>query len=177
MKIYTKGGDRGETSLAGGRRVAKNSPKVEAYGEVDELIAHLGLIKAYHTDANEIEGVRRVQRALMSVAALFASDSDRKNIKELDSKELLFLEESIDMVSAQLPQQSAFILPGAPPLSALYHIARTICRRAERAAYAMEIDSGQREGVIYLNRLSDWLYINGRKVAHSAGVEEDYWHQ
>lgn len=177
MKIYTKKGDGGNTSLIGGRRVSKNDPKVNAYGEVDELIAYIGLLKAESTDDKQIVALTRVQSALMTVAALFASDSSSSSVKALDSGEILFLEESIDQITKALPEQKAFILPGAPPLSSKYHIARTVCRRAERAAHATEITELQQSGVKYLNRLSDWLYINARMITNSSGFKEEWWYQ
>lgn len=134
MKVYTKTGDKGTTSLVGGKRVPKNHPRVEAYGDIDELVSFIGIVISDAPDAYEQEILRKIQGNLMLVAAHFASDGSVKKMKEVKDEDVSFLEGEIDRMTEQLPPQMAFILPGAPRVAAECHVARTICRRAERHA-------------------------------------------
>ena len=193
MKIYTKGGYKGSTSLVGGKRVAKNHPRVEAYGDVDELISYIGVVISDAPQGVERDILEKIQKELMLISAHFASDGTAKKMKELSEKEILFLEKEIDRMTDEIPAQTAFILPGAPRVSSECHVARTICRRAERHAIAItgygcrpggqsEENPGQCEstdsvatGIKYLNRLSDYLFTLGRYYCHKCGGKEIFW--
>lgn len=174
MKIYTKTGDEGTTSLVGGTRVAKNNPRVMAYGDVDELISHIGLLRCEIPDSDKT--LRRVQEALMLGSAYLASDSDKKKLKPFQEEEIMFLETEIDAMTGKMPAQKAFILPAAPRSASLCHIARTVCRRAERSSVSL---SDKSEGIFlvirYLNRLSDFLFTLGRYQCFVNNISEDFW--
>ena len=174
MKIYTKTGDSGSTSLVGGSRVPKCHPRVEAYGDVDELISLLGMLRC---EASSLDSpLRRVQIALMQVSAVLASPAASSKVAPLADAELSFLESSIDAMTAALPPQTAFILPGSPRASSLAHVARTVCRRAERHAVAIESRTPADEAACrYLNRLSDYLFTLARHLAHESGCADDFW--
>jgi cob(I)alamin adenosyltransferase len=137
MKVYTKTGDNGTTSLVGGKRVKKSDPRVEAYGDIDELISYLGVIRSSAQLAHEKDSLLKIQINLMLIAAHFASDGSNKKLREIKESDILFLESEIDNMTAMLPPQEAFILPGAPKISSETHFARTICRRAERHAMTL----------------------------------------
>lgn len=174
MKIYTKTGDAGTTSLVGGNRVPKNHPRVMAYGDVDELISHIGLLRCEIPDSDKT--LRRIQETLMLGAAYLASDSDKKQLKTFSEEEIAFLEKEIDSMTEKLPAQKAFILPSAPRSAALCHIARTVCRRAERSSISLSDKSESIFLVIrYLNRLSDFLFTLGRYQNLVNNISEDFW--
>jgi len=177
MKIYTKTGDTGTTSLVGGDRVSKASARVNAYGDVDELISWLGVIRS---DVNILPSgelpLRRIQIDLMNISAHFASPRENAKLKPLDESMVAFLEKAIDEITEWLPEQNFFILPGGPRNAAECHVARTVCRRAERSAVAIEERNGQDEiGIKYLNRLSDYLFCVARLLCVCAESEEDIW--
>lgn len=183
MKIYTKGGDKGTTSLVGGKRVPKNHPRVEAYGDLDELISFVGIIIS-DTGIDKVKGdLRRIQENLMLISAHFASDGSSKSLKEVGEDAVAFLESEIDAMTAALPPQTAFILPGAPRVSSECHVARTICRRAERHALAIGtggdantlITSQVEVGMRYLNRLSDYLFTLARFLCIKNEEKEVFW--
>lgn len=174
MKIYTRTGDKGTTSLVGGKRVSKACPRVMAYGDLDELISCLGLIRSNSDIADE--PLRRIQIHLMNVSARLASEGECVKLKPLDEDETAFLESEIDRMTAELPQQTAFILPGKPAISSYCHMARTICRRAERSAVLIEDKSLQDEvACAYINRLSDFLFILARYLCYANGGKDDFW--
>lgn len=183
MKVYTKTGDKGTTSLVGGKRVPKNHPRVEAYGDVDELISYLGLVICDTDSAHEQELLRKIQKDLMLVSAHFASDGSFKKLKEISEEDITLLESEIDVMTGEMPPQIAFILPGDPRVASECHVARTICRRAERHALAITQEYQEEElagtqlelGVRYLNRLSDYLFTLGRFFCHKCGVDETFW--
>lgn len=178
MKVYTKTGDKGTTSLVGGTRVSKDDPRVDAYGHVDELIAHIALLRADALGMPLHENLRRIQSNLMLVAAHFASESDKASrIKEINPLEIEFLEKQIDLMTEQLPPQNAFILPERPRVSAECHIARTVCRRAERASIVFIPEPRIEASIKYLNRLSDYLYVYARYLAMTNNIPDDFWHQ
>ena len=173
MKIYTKTGDAGSTSLCGGTRVPKNHPRVQAYGDVDELISYLGLLRC---DMPEDDAVlRRIQECLMLGSAHLSSDG-RRQLKNFDPSEIEFLEGEIDRMTAQMPPQTAFVLPAGPRAASLCHVARTVCRRSERASIAIE-DKGEEIllTIRYLNRLSDYLFTLARYQCHKMNISEDFW--
>ena len=170
MKVYTKTGDTGTTSLVGGKRVPKNHPRVEAYGDMDELISFIGIVISDTATPHEIDILRRIQEQLMLISAHFASDDSYKKLEDVSEDEVTLLEAEIDKMSAVLPEQKAFILPGTPRVSSECHVARTICRRAERHALAIvSTHEGDKTfsnsihiGLKYLNRLSDYLFVLAR---------------
>lgn len=178
MNIYTKTGDKGTTSLVGGARVSKDDPKVNAYGNVDELISHIALMRSDAQGAPLNQNLRRIQANLMHVAAhLAADDHGAKKLKAFNVSETEFLEKQIDFMTSELPEQVAFILPAGPRLAAESHIARTVCRRAERSCISLMKEERVDEVVKYLNRLSDYLFVYGRYVAFKNGIEDDFWYQ
>lgn len=170
MKIYTKTGDDGTTSLIGGQRVAKNHPRVEAYGTTDELISYLGVIIA-ESESQVHSSLVRIQKTLMLIAAHFADAQDVKDLKPIDSAEIQFLEDEIDKMTAELPELHSFVLPGAPVQAAECQFARTLCRRAERRA----VEFASPEDRHYLNRLSDYLFTLGRYCCLVAHIPEELW--
>lgn len=189
MGIYTKTGDQGTTSLVGGGRVRKDNPRVEAYGEVDELISFLGIIISSedhpsitpNVSKHIRESILRIQQNLMLVAAHFATPQDaNKQVKPLDEAETKFLENEIDAMAAQTPAQKSFILPGNPKVAAECHYARTICRRCERRSLSVipegeEIPVNTGIGIRYLNRLSDYLFTLARYLCTITSTPEQFW--
>ena len=171
MKIYTKTGDAGTTSLVGGTRVSKAHPRVMAYGDLDELISWLGLLRCEAPDP--ALPLRRIQIHLMNVSAHLANDGRSFKLKPLDEGETIFLENEIDRMTAALPPQTAFILPGEPRAASMAHLARTICRRAERSAVQIEEKTEQDTLAIrYVNRLSDYLFTLARYLSDG---HDDNW--
>lgn len=181
MKVYTKGGDKGRTSLIGGERVLKNDCRVEAYGSVDELIAFTALLAdklaSEEQFATIVAQLRRIESQLMSVAALLAvgeGGADKVGTLKADASQEL--EQAIDAMQEALPAITKFTIPGGDVRCSLCHVCRTVCRRAERAAIcaSQEYDV-DRAATIYLNRLSDYFYLLGRTIAQMACVEEILW--
>jgi len=178
MKVYTKTGDKGKTSLVGGTRVSKDDVRVNAYGNVDELISFIALIRAEAYGSPYHENLRTIQSNLMLVAAHLAADQvGAQKLKPFDSTQIEFLEKEIDKMSKELPEQNAFILPDRPRAAAECHVARTICRRAERSSIAIMNDKRLEYPVKYLNRLSDYLYVYARYLAMINGIPDDFWYQ
>ena len=170
MKIYTKTGDAGTTSLVGGTRVSKAHPRVMAYGDLDELISWLGLIRC---ETDKDLPLRRIQIHLMNVSAHLANDGRSLKLKPLDEAETDFLESEIDRLTALLPPLTAFVLPGEPRAASMAHIARTVCRRAERSAVQIVGKTEQDEAAIrYVNRLSDYLFTLARYLCDG---HDDNW--
>jgi cob(I)alamin adenosyltransferase len=178
MKIYTKGGDTGETSLFDQTRVSKADARVDAYGEVDELNACLGAARAAIDDP-EIDGaLDLIQRDLFALGAMLADPNARIAARvtkaSIDEAAVERLEQSIDHLDAQLPPLRRFILPGGSTGGASLHLARTVCRRAERRAVSLG-DAADPRVIVYLNRLSDLLFVMARAVNHRAGMPEAEW--
>ncbi len=177
-KIYTKGGDKGQTSLIGGMRVPKYHQRIEAYGTIDELKSYLGLIRDLSEDQQVRALLFEIQDRLFTAESLIAADSKKsiEKLPKLFEKDVEILEKNIDQMNLSLPELSSFIMPGGHPLASHAHIARTICRRAERlsikAAENFEIDP---LCIKYLNRLSDFLFVLARKFALELGGEEIKW--
>ena len=178
MKIYTKTGDKGDTRLFDGSSVRKNNPRVEAYGEVDELNAVVGAAAGFLQDA-ALKGILAdVQRDLFSVGAQLADPQHRgkKEKSRLDPSRVAALEETIDRFETELPPLRQFILAGGAPAGALLHMARTVCRRAERRVIALAEQVAIDPLVIeYLNRLSDFLFVMARLVNQRQGQQEIPW--
>jgi cob(I)alamin adenosyltransferase len=178
MKIYTKKGDTGETSLFGGSRISKHDIRIDAYGSVDELNSHIGLIRDLLNEAEIKDSLKTIQSFLFVIGASLATDPTKKNIKtpSLEDSEIEYLELLIDKYEDTLPEMKSFILPGGTTTSSQCHIARTICRRAERATTHLSSISTINPIVIsYLNRLSDYLFVLARKVCLEEGGEEIPW--
>jgi cob(I)alamin adenosyltransferase len=173
FKIYTKTGDTGETGLYGGARVPKFHPRVEAYGTVDELNSYIGLVRDLMEAPQYLSVLKAIQDRLFTIGAVLASDPE-KNMMTPDLKEsdIQLLENQIDSMESALPALKNFILPGGHPTVSYCNIARTVCRRAERLVVALNVDP---LSIIYLNRLSDYLFVLGRKVGQDLGVEEVIW--
>ena len=181
MKIYTKTGDRGDTGLFGGGRVPKDHPRVEAYGEVDELNATLGLARSIELMPRIDEVLAPVQRDLFAIGALLATP-DREKMRQhlekarIDEDRIRELEQAIDDAERELEPLKAFILPGGTPKSAALHVARTVCRRAERRVVQLQHQDPIPDlAVIYLNRLSDLLFTLARLANKRAGAGEVTW--
>ena len=181
MKVYTKTGDRGQTSLIGGERVAKSDERVEAYGTVDELTAFTALLtdqlRGDATLAQTVDDLNRILSRLMTVEALLAADSDgRKKLSPLPGETIAWLEGRIDAMQAQLPAIDKFTIPGGHPAVSWSHVCRTVCRRAERAALRADAKYGaDPTALVWLNRLSDYFYVLGRMLTVHFGVEETLW--
>ena len=181
-KVYTKGGDHGQTSLIGGERVSKASPRIEAYGTVDEVNATLGLVRtALETSAagaHLIPILHRVQNELFNLGAELATPDPERRAKlpRVEPRHVEALERDIDALNDELPALTSFILPGGGAASAAFHLARTVCRRAERLIVALgeHEDLGELP-VVYLNRLSDALFVWGRWAALKDGRDEPLW--
>jgi cob(I)alamin adenosyltransferase len=179
VKIYTKTGDAGETALFDNSRVSKADVRVEAYGEVDELNACLGAARAAGVDADIAGALESIQKDLFAVGARLADPSARIATRVtkavITGAEVERLEGLIDRLDADLPALRRFILPGGSPSGSLLHLARTICRRAERRAVGLGPGSVEPGVIVYLNRLSDLLFVMARAVNHRAGVPETEW--
>lgn len=178
MKIYTLTGDDGTTSLSGGRRVPKHSAKVEAYGSVDELIAWIGLLRDHNENKSRQDLMIYIQGQLMRCAAALAYDCENVNSREVlpDSDSISILEREIDLMESSLTPLNHFILPGGNLLISYCHIARCVCRRAERAA--LRLDGPEKSPPIvikFLNRLSDFLFVLSRKIGLELDIEEITW--
>jgi cob(I)alamin adenosyltransferase len=177
FKIYTKTGDMGETGLYGGARVPKYHPRVEAYGTVDELNSYIGLVRDLIETPQYRDVLKAIQDRLFTIGAVLASDPE-KNMMTPDLKEtdIQLLENQIDSMESALPALKNFILPGGHPTVSYCNIARTVCRRAERLVVALNVEQATDPlSIIYLNRLSDYLFVLGRKVGQDLGVEEVIW--
>lgn len=181
LKIYTKTGDDGQTGLFGGGRVEKDHPRVDAYGEVDELNAFIGMARAIELMPRIDEVLVPIQRDLFSIGALLATPDHEKMREQLrkariDEERIAELERAIDACEHELDPLRSFILPGGTPKSAALHVARTVCRRAERRVVALRRDVELPELVIiYLNRLSDLLFMLSRVANRRAGAGEVTW--
>ncbi len=180
-KIYTKTGDTGDTGLFGGGRVGKDHPRVAAYGDVDELNAVLGVVRAVELMPRIDEVIVPVQRDLFAIGALLATPHPEKMREQLakarvDDERITQLERAIDDCDAELEPLKAFIIPGGTPKAAALHVARTVCRRAERSVVELRRSEDIPQlVVIYLNRLSDLLFVLARVANRRAGAGEVTW--
>jgi cob(I)alamin adenosyltransferase len=178
MKIYTRTGDDGTTMLFGGPRVPKYHLRVEAYGTVDELNSALGLVRALGPQPDTDGWLHDIQQHLFYIGSDLATPMDAKttHIVRLDRDAVVWLERAIDTLTDQLPPLKTFILPGGAPTAAQVHVARTICRRAERVtAYLAESETIGQYVLMYLNRLSDFLFTLARWENFKAGIEDEQW--
>lgn len=177
MKIYTKGGDTGETSLFGGQRVSKSSKRIDAYGTVDELNSILGMVIAAQPSAATREVLNKVQHQLFVLGADLATPiTNEARISRIGEDEINFLEQQIDAMEENLPPLKNFILPGGSSAGATLHLARTVCRRAERIAVDCKESEDLTElSIQYMNRLSDFLFVLARHENLNTGTEETPW--
>ena len=178
MKIYTKTGDKGFTSLIGGTRVPKSSLRIECYGTVDELNSHIGLVRDQDINATRRPLLKEIQDRLFTIGSSLAADPEKSKMKlpDLHDADVTLLEDEMDRLNVDLPELRAFILPGGHPAVSHAHVARCVCRRAERLAIHLGEESFVAElVVVYLNRLSDFLFVLSRTRAHELGVEEVTW--
>jgi cob(I)alamin adenosyltransferase len=177
MKIYTKGGDKGETSLIGGDRVLKSHSRIEAYGTVDELNAIIGIVRdsAQHKESDV--QLQSIQNVLFSIgSALAAAEGHKMQLPEFDETDIVALEKSIDQMNEELPDLRNFILPGGDLASSHCHLARTVCRRAERKVVAMQQELTVAPMIVkYINRLSDYFFTLGRFYTKINKGEETLW--
>jgi cob(I)alamin adenosyltransferase len=179
VKIYTRTGDRGETALFDGARVPKSDPRVAAYGDVDELNAWLGLVAAHTPDDGLRAMLEQIQKDLFALGARLADPAHRiagrVTKAAIANEDIARLESWIDALEAELPPLRRFILAGGSPAGAALHVARTVCRRAERSMVGLGEAAFEPELLIYINRLSDLLFVMARAVNRRAGVAEVEW--
>ena len=178
MKIYTKTGDKGETSLLGGARVPKSDLRIESYGTVDELNSWVGLLRDQQPDAATHATLVEIQDRLFTLGSILATQpgKDKVKIPQLEEADVELLEKEIDRMNETLPEMRSFVLPGGHPTVSYCHIARTVCRRAERRAIELASTSVVPDlAVRYLNRLSDYLFVLSRKFTADLNAEEIPW--
>ena len=178
-KVYTKTGDKGETSIIGGIRVKKSCERLEAYGTVDELSSHLGLLASMLPDGEDKDLIIRIQNNLFSVCSNLATDQSQTPLYDsakLPDGEIEVLEQEVDKIMKLLPERQGFILPGGTQPAAQAHVGRTVCRRAERRIVALsEVAQISPETQQYINRLSDYLFVLAKKINFNAGMSEIIW--
>ncbi len=185
MKIYTKTGDKGTTALFGGTRVPKYHIRIESYGTVDELNSHLGLIRDQKINRHYKKILMKIQDKLFTVGAILATDpkkailksgKERLNIPKIKKEDISILETEMDLMNDALPPMTHFVLPGGHTTVSHCHIARCVCRRAERLATFLHEQEPIDEAVLmYLNRLSDYLFVLARKLSNDLQAEEIQW--
>jgi cob(I)alamin adenosyltransferase len=185
MKIYTKTGDKGTTALFGGTRVPKHHIRIDSYGTVDELNSHLGLIRDQDINNHYKDVLIDIQDRLFTVGAILATDpekatlkngKDRLNIPKISEEDIERLEKEMDTMNESLPPMTHFVLPGGHQTVSFCHIARCVCRRAERLASALnDLEPFQAESLKYLNRLSDYLFVLARKLSYDLQADEVKW--
>ncbi|MEI9942742.1 MAG: cob(I)yrinic acid a,c-diamide adenosyltransferase [Chitinophagaceae bacterium] len=179
-KIYTKTGDKGTTSLIGGTKVPKSHLRIEAYGTTDELNSYIGLCKDLLTDAHSKKILQEIQDRLFTIGSSLACDPAKEpkmKIPDLEEEDITLLEKEIDTMNEAIPPMKSFILPGGHATVSHLHIARCICRRAERCCVRLELEKEEIEPIVikYLNRLSDYLFVLARYTAHQLKAEEIPW--
>jgi cob(I)alamin adenosyltransferase len=180
MKIYTKTGDKGTTSLIGGTKVSKAHERIEAYGTVDELNSHLGLCRDLINDEHTKNILKELQDRLFTIGSALACDPEKETkmkIPDLTVEDVMLLENEMDRMDATLPPLQFFILPGGHPTVSHIHIARCVCRRTERLVVSLLFSDEPHDNLIvqYINRLSDYLFMLGRYIAQQLNAEEIPW--
>ena len=185
MKIYTKTGDKGTTALFGGTRVPKHHIRIESYGTVDELNSHLGLIRDQDIHQDYKDLLIKIQDRLFTLGAILATDPEkailkngkaRLNIDKISTEDIERLEQEMDTMNNALPPMTHFVLPGGHQTVSFCHIARCVCRRAERLASALnDLEPFEANALLYLNRLSDYLFVLARKLSHDLQANEIKW--
>lgn len=180
MKVYTKTGDKGQTSLVGGQRVSKCCERLESYGTVDELNSHIGVLITYCSDEKDQAFLTDVQGKLFVVGGYLATDNSQKEVRQgniVTEEMILAVENEIDRLQDLLPPLRLFILPGGSRAAGFAHVCRTVCRRAERAILRL-VETGavvDDNVVAYINRLSDYFFVLARKMNMDCGVEDTVW--
>lgn len=178
MKIYTKTGDKGFTSLIGGTRVPKFHLRIESYGTVDELNSYIGMIRDQDITVHDKDLLKEVQDRLFTIGSSLAADPEKSKmiIPDLNPEDIELLEKEMDAINEQLPELRHFILPGGNNAISFCHIARCVCRRAERLAVHLATESNVDGKVtVYLNRLSDYLFVLARKIGNEQKIAENQW--
>ncbi|MCC8358496.1 cob(I)yrinic acid a,c-diamide adenosyltransferase [Salinimicrobium sediminilitoris] len=185
MKIYTKTGDKGTTALFGGTRVPKHHIRIESYGTVDELNSNLGLLRDQQVDEHSKEIILKIQDRLFTMGSTLATDPQKAVLKSgkkrleiplISQEDIELLEQEMDKMNEALPPMTHFVLPGGHQTVSVCHVARCVCRRAERLATALyEIEPFEEQVLQYLNRLSDYLFVLARKLSHDLQAEEIQW--
>ena len=178
IRIYTKTGDKGDTALFGGKRLPKHHLRIESYGTVDELNAFIGLVRDHlNDDASEKATLQEIQSRLFDLGSNLAADPEKDlQLPKVTEKNITYLEKEIDRMEESLPVLKNFILPGGHIAVSHCHVARCVCRRAERLVVALNAEEKVAPEIIqYLNRLSDYLFVLARKIGKDLGVEEVLW--
>jgi cob(I)alamin adenosyltransferase len=180
LKIYTKTGDKGTTSLIGGTKVSKSHIRIETYGTTDELNSWIGVVSDHTVDVHTKTVLKEIQDRLFTIGSSLACDPEKEpklKIPDLHDTDVAFLEKEIDRMNESLPPMRAFILPGGAPVVSFAHVARCVCRRAERLCVAMQDEKMEVEALVlqYLNRLSDYLFILARYAGKLSNAEEIQW--
>ena len=180
MKIYTKTGDAGKTSLIGGTKVLKSDTRIEAYGTIDELNSYIGLVSDYCDDDSIKNILKEIQDRLFTIGSELACDPNKLtklSIPDLSESDVELLEKEIDQMDGELPRMKNFILPGGLPVVSFIHIARCVCRRGERRCVDLLQNSGSVDPLIikYINRLSDYLFMLARYTAMKNNAPETIW--
>lgn len=180
MKIYTKTGDKGKTSLIGGTKVLKSHARIESYGTVDELNSNIGLCRDLITDKDIRDLLKEIQDRLFTIGSALACDPEKEpklKIPDLKETDVSFLEDAMDKMDSELPPLQYFIMPGGHPTVSHLHISRCVCRRAERLVVDLLISNEDQDNLIikYINRLSDYLFVLARYMAKKLNAEEVSW--
>jgi len=180
FKIYTKTGDKGTTSLIGGTKVSKSHLRIESYGTVDELNSWIGVISDHCSNVITKNNLKEVQDRLFTIGSSLACDPDKEpklKIPDLHESDVQLLEKEMDRMDEQLPEMKSFVLPGGAPVVSFAHVARCVCRRAERLCVHLQADNLEVEPLVikYLNRLSDYLFVVARYLGHLQHAEEIKW--
>lgn len=178
MKIYTKTGDEGTTSLFGGKRVSKSELRIDTYGTVDELNSWMGVLRDLEVNQKRTTVLVEIQDRLFTIGSILATEPNNTKVKIpfLSESDIAFLEKEIDAMDAQLQPMRFFVLPGGHPSISWGHVARTVCRRAERLVIALhDLEKVDPYVIKYLNRLSDYLFVLCRAMTYELGVEETPW--
>lgn len=178
MKIYTKTGDKGTTALFGGKRVSKADLRIDTYGTIDELNSWIGMVRDLEVNQKRKDVLVEIQDRLFTIGSILATEPGNTKVKipSLAEADILFLEKEIDAMDAALPPMRFFVLPGGHTAISHCHVARTVCRRSERLIIALHAQETVPDEVIkYINRLSDYLFVLSRMVAHELRAEETPW--
>ncbi|HOK37164.1 MAG: cob(I)yrinic acid a,c-diamide adenosyltransferase [Bacteroidales bacterium] len=183
MKLYTKTGDNGKTSLLGGKRVSKDNIRLEAYGTVDELNANVGMVLNYVNEDFDINLIEFIQNKLFDIGSLLSAEEDEAEyplpqLNQIENKDIFVIEQAIDRYQQELPEITNFIIPAGSHAVSWCHIARTVCRRAERRVVSINDENNKYlQIIVFLNRLSDLFFILARKMAKRDGINEIFWNK
>lgn len=178
MKIYTKTGDQGTTSLFGGKRVSKADLRIDTYGTVDELNSYIGLLRDQDVNKDRLNELLEIQDRLFTIGSILATEPGNQKVKipHIEETDITFLEKRMDEMDVSLPPMRFFVLPGGHQSVSFCHVARTVCRRAERLTIALDAQETVNPLVIkYLNRLSDYIFVLSRLMAQELNISESPW--